>query len=77
MSSRNHVSRKKQLNRIAATKYREKKRAERETASSLMKNLESQNIQLRSEVASVEAEINYLKKLINEIDARSKNIIFL
>lgn len=63
--------RKKQLNRIAATKYRQKKRTEREYVLLQMKNLELHNLELRNKVSSVEAEINFLKNLIKEINNRS------
>lgn len=64
--------RKKELNRIAATKYREKKRVERESTTGELRALETRNIELRGEVSSIEAEIRYLKKLIAEIESRTK-----
>lgn len=70
----NYIDRKKQLNRIAATKYRKKKRAERESVSSQMKNLDLYNIELRSEISSVQSEINYLKNLLKEINTRKEKI---
>lgn len=64
--------RKKKMNRIAATKYREKKRKERESASDTLKRLEAHNIEIKSETISIQTEIDYLKKLIKEIENRSK-----
>ncbi|CAK5106670.1 unnamed protein product [Meloidogyne enterolobii] len=63
-----HTERKKELNRVAATRYREKKRKEREEAVGEMAKLESRNLTLKSEIAAVRAEINYLKGLAKEIE---------
>lgn len=62
---------KKELNRIAATKYREKKRIERESIKGELKTLEARNTELRTEVNSMESEIKYLKGLIKEIESRT------
>uniref|UniRef100_A0A914KXS4 BZIP domain-containing protein n=1 Tax=Meloidogyne incognita TaxID=6306 RepID=A0A914KXS4_MELIC len=62
------AERKKELNRVAATRYREKKRKEREEAVGEMAKLESRNLTLKSEIAAVQAEINYLKGLAKEIE---------
>lgn len=65
--------RKKELNRIAATKYREKKRQEREFQTETLKHLEERNTELKSETESIQNEIFYLKNLIKEIENRKKN----
>ncbi|KAL7074345.1 hypothetical protein ACQ4LE_006548 [Meloidogyne hapla] len=62
------AERKKELNRVAATRYREKKRKEREEAFGEMGKLESRNLTLRAEIAAVQAEINYLRGLAKEIE---------
>uniref|UniRef100_A0A915E4N3 BZIP domain-containing protein n=1 Tax=Ditylenchus dipsaci TaxID=166011 RepID=A0A915E4N3_9BILA len=52
---------KKELNRIAATKYREKKRIEKESAVLELKGLEGRNTELKTQCSAMEAEIKYLK----------------
>jgi len=65
--------RKKTLNRVAATRYREKKRQERGRAKDELGLLETENKELNAELFSVETEIKYLKGLIAEIQARTCN----
>uniref|UniRef100_A0A183BL26 BZIP domain-containing protein n=1 Tax=Globodera pallida TaxID=36090 RepID=A0A183BL26_GLOPA len=60
--------RKKELNRVAATRYREKKRKEREQTSGDLQELEQRNAQLKADIAAVQAEMNYLKGLAAEIE---------
>jgi len=64
--------RKKELNRIAATKYREKKRREKEMISTEHKHLESRNHQLRGTVKELKSEIGYLRKLMKDMEVRSR-----
>jgi hypothetical protein len=64
--------RKKELNRVAAAKYREKKRIERESKSLELDKLESRNRKLRSQATGLETEIKYLRDLIKEIRKRNE-----
>lgn len=64
--------RKKALNRVAATRYREKKRLEREVVADEMDTLEARNRELKADIAAVQAEMNYLKGLAKEIEAARK-----
>jgi hypothetical protein len=64
--------RKKELNRVAAAKYREKKRIERESKSVELDELESRNRKLRSQAIGLETEIKYLRDLIKEIRKRNE-----
>jgi hypothetical protein len=66
----NAEERKKELNRAAAAKYREKRRIEREEKMVELEKLESRNRKLRSEAGSLENEIKYLQDLIKEIRTR-------
>lgn len=61
--------RKKYQNRNAATKYRQKKRAETEAISTEEQALETKNKELKETVQSLETEINYLKGFMREIMA--------
>lgn len=66
------MERKKELNRVAATRYREKKRKEREEMVDELELLEARNRELKADIATVEAEMNYLKGLVKEIEAVRK-----
>ncbi|GAB6025852.1 hypothetical protein CHUAL_011831 [Chamberlinius hualienensis] len=59
--------RKKHQNRNAATKYRQKKRAEQEKIGSEEKDLEFKNKELKQKFESLSTEIAYLKGLMREI----------
>lgn len=61
--------RKKEQNKQAALRYRQRKRGEAETVDSKREELEAVNRDLKSKVNSLTAEINYLKKLWGEIEA--------
>lgn len=61
--------RKKEQNKTAAQRYREKKKSEQGTVLSEYEVLELRNTQLRSKVDEMTKEINYLKGLIEEICA--------
>lgn len=63
--------RKKELNRIAATKYREKKRREREGLWGEEKELTARNAQLTVTVQELSTEIEYLKKLLKDMKVRA------
>lgn len=59
--------RKKHQNRNAATKYRQKKRAETEAISSEEQALEIKNKELKEAVQALETEVGYLKGFMREI----------
>jgi len=61
--------RKKEQNKTAAQKYRQKKRGERGEAMSEYEQLERKNIELHTRVDEMTREVNYLRKLIEEICA--------
>lgn len=62
--------RKKQdQNKTAALRYRQKKRDEHGTVLSECEELEKRNIELKTKVAEMTKEIDYLKGLIEEISA--------
>lgn len=67
-----HVSdkkmRKKVQNKNAATRYRVKKRAERETLQEQEVRLSDRNKELKEKVESLTREIKYMKELMNEIN---------
>jgi len=59
--------RKKAQNRLAATRYREKKRKEKESKMDQMKELLDKNGDLKKKVGDLQQEIHYLKKLMVDI----------
>ena len=61
--------RKKEQNKQAALRYRQRKRGEADIVESKREELEAVNRDLKSKVNSLTAEINYLKKLWGEIEA--------
>jgi cyclic AMP-dependent transcription factor ATF-4 len=61
--------RKKEQNKTAAQRYREKKRSEHGTVLSEYELLEKRNTELRAKVDDMSKEIAYLKGLIEEICA--------
>jgi len=61
--------RKKEQNKTAAQKYRQKKRGERGVVMSEYEQLERKNIELHTRVDEMTREVNYLKRLIEEICA--------
>lgn len=63
---------KKELNRIAATKYRNKKRREKEMLSMEYKQLENVRNQLHATARELTCEVNYLKKLMKDMEMRSR-----
>jgi len=73
-SSIGNSERKKELNRIAATKYREKKRRERENLIVELEQLESRNHELRSTAKELKTEVNYLKKLMKDMELRARQL---
>lgn len=60
--------RKKMQNKNAATRYREKKRQEKETLQEQEVRLSDKNKELREKVESLQREIKYMKELMNEIN---------
>ncbi|TKR71781.1 hypothetical protein L596_019323 [Steinernema carpocapsae] len=62
--------RKKEQNRAAAMRYREKKRTERQTLYGEADQLEKDNNSLKTKVRSLESEIQYLKTLMREVGMR-------
>lgn len=67
--------RKKMQNKNAATRYREKKRQEKETLQEQEVRLSDKNKELREKVESLQREIQYMKELMNEINkAKRSNI---
>lgn len=71
LSGAGNSDRKKELNRIAATKYREKKRREREMLGSEHTHLETRNHELRATAKELRTEVNYLKKLMKDMESRA------
>lgn len=61
--------RKKQQNKTAAQKYRQKKRGEQGLVITEYEQLERRNIELRTRVEEMTREVDYLKGLIEEICA--------
>jgi len=61
------VERKKAQNRVAATRYRQKKRAENEQVGNEMHQLATHNATLKRQVDDLSYEIDYLKSLMVEI----------
>lgn len=59
--------RKREQNKTAASKYRQRKRAEQGDFLSEHGQLEKRNVELKSRVDELTREINYLKGLISEI----------
>ncbi|KAK0402824.1 hypothetical protein QR680_016558 [Steinernema hermaphroditum] len=62
--------RKKEQNRAAAMRYREKKRFERQSLYTDAEQLEKDNSSLKTKVRSLESEIEYLKTLMREVGMR-------
>jgi cell division protein FtsB len=61
--------RKKEQNKTAALRYRVKKRDEHGSVMSEYDQLERRNVELRTKVAEMTKEVDYLKGLIEEICA--------
>jgi len=60
-------ARKQRQNKEAATRYREKKKAEEVAKHDEMETLESRNEELTNQVSDVRNEIQYLKKLLADV----------
>lgn len=67
--------RKKMQNKNAATRYRVKKREEKETLQQQEVRLSDTNKELREKVESLHREIQYMKELMNEISKAKKSSI--
>jgi hypothetical protein len=61
--------RKKEQNKTAALRYRQKKRSEHGTVMTECEDLEKRNTELKTKVSEMMKEIAYLKGLIEEIDS--------
>ncbi len=61
------AERKKAQNRMAATRYRQKKRAENEQVGNEMHQLSTHNSNLKMQIEDLSYEIDYLKNLMVEI----------
>lgn len=59
--------RKKAQNRLAATRYREKKRREKEEALTCIEGLSVTNLKLKEQVSELEREVKYFKKFMQEM----------
>ncbi|CAL8314739.1 unnamed protein product [Arctogadus glacialis] len=58
---------KMEQNKTAATRYRQKKRVEQESLSTVYSKLERKNIELNEKADSMAREIQYLKELMEEV----------
>ncbi|KAL4241114.1 bZIP transcription factor [Mactra antiquata] len=67
--------RKKMQNKNAATRYRVKKRQEKETLQEQEVRLSDRNKELREKVESLQREIQYMKELMHEINKAKKSKI--
>jgi hypothetical protein len=67
--------RKKVQNKNAATRYRVKKRQEKESLQKQESDLADKNKELREKVESLQREISYMKELMNEIYKAKKSKI--
>jgi hypothetical protein len=61
--------RKKEQNKTAALRYRQKKRSEQGSVTTECEDLEKRNTELKTKVSDMMKEIAYLKGLIDEINA--------
>lgn len=64
---------KKHQNRVAATRYRIKKRVQKETLEEQLETETKRNRSLKSRVEDMSYEISYLKKLIEEVRAAQQS----
>ena len=70
---KNKKLKKMEQNKTAATRYRQKKRAEQESLLSEHEVLERKNMELTEKAESMAREIEYLKELMAEVrTARTK-----
>jgi cyclic AMP-dependent transcription factor ATF-4 len=60
-------SKKRDQNKVAATRYRQKKRVEADTMMKEQIELEGKNKELKDKVESLTREIKYLKDLMAEV----------
>lgn len=63
--------RKKAQNRLAATRYREKKRREKEEALTCIEGLSVVNLKLKDQVSELEREVRYFKKFMIEMGMKN------
>lgn len=67
---RTMTERKREQNRSAAIRYREKRREETKRKKEEMRDLELRNVALKTEVTGLSTEIDYLKKLLHDVIGR-------
>lgn len=72
MSKATKRERKREQNKTAALRYRQRKKGEKSEVDDVKQELEEKNSSLRSTVDSLEAEISYLKQLWAEIEKRKR-----
>lgn len=70
MNKASKKERKREQNKTAALRYRQKKKGEKVDIEVRRSELEDTNKKLKAQVASLENEINYLKKLSCEVHKR-------
>lgn len=73
-SSEDKKSRKKEQNKNAATRYRQKKKAETEVVLGEERELQDKNDQLQVKYADIQREIKYLKSLMRDL-YRAKGLL--
>ena len=66
--------RKREQNKTAALRYRQKKKEEKSDIETRRAELEEKNEKLKAEVNSLSNEINYLKKLWSEVCRNKKQL---
>ena len=67
--------RKREQNKTAALRYRQKKKEEKQVIDEKEHEMEAKNNELKAKISSLEAEIHYLSKLWSEIqDAKKKRV---
>jgi len=72
--SEDRKSRKKEQNKNAATRYRQKKKAESEVVLEEERELQEKNDKLQVKCADVQREIKYLKSLMRDL-YRAKGLL--
>jgi chromosome segregation ATPase len=73
MNKASKKERKREQNKTAALRYRQKKKGEKGDIEVRRTELEEANKKLKAQLASIENEINYLKKLSREVNKRIQN----
>uniref|UniRef100_A0A0M3JD14 BZIP domain-containing protein n=1 Tax=Anisakis simplex TaxID=6269 RepID=A0A0M3JD14_ANISI len=69
-----HISeRKREQNRSAAIRYRDKRREEAKRKKQELHDLELKNVELKTQVAGLSKEISYLKTILHEVLDKTTN----